>query len=79
MKAKNIDVTDADIDVLLKEAQKEIIRNRIYNKTTSVVDANALFQDVEAELNQSSFRNKVFEALKSSYNSVKTAVAHRND
>jgi|GEM_PF-6899774 len=79
MKAKNIDVTDADIDVLLKEAQKEIIRNRIYNKTTSVVDANALFQDVEAELNQSSFRNKVFEALKSSCNSVKTAVAHRND
>jgi hypothetical protein len=78
MQDKNIVITDADIEVLLQEAQKEIKRNRLYNETTGVVDANALLQDVEAELNQS-FRSKVFEALKSSYNSVKTAVAQRND
>ena len=78
MQDKNIVITDADIEVLLQEAQKEIKRNRLYNETTGVVDANALLQDVEAELDQS-FRSKVFEALKSSYNSVKTAVAQRND
>ena len=43
-----------------------------------MVDAEALLENVEAELDQS-FRNKVFEAIKSSYNSVKTAVAQRND
>ncbi|WP_396602121.1 hypothetical protein [Algibacter sp. R77976] len=79
MNSKNQVVTDADIDVLLKAAQKEIKLNRLYNETTGVVDANALLQDVETELDQSSFRNKVFEALKASYNSVKTTIAQRND
>ncbi len=71
-------VTDAAIDALLLEAQKEIQLNRLYNETTGVVDANLLLQDVEAELDQS-FRTKVFEAIKASYGTVKTAVAQRND
>ena len=79
MKAQDNIITDAHIDALLEEAQKEITRNRLYNETTGIVDANALLQDVEAELDESSFRTKVFEALKSSYNSVKTAVAERNN
>ncbi len=78
MKAENNMVTDADIEVLLLAAQKEIQLNRLNNETTGVVDANALLQDVEAELDQS-FRTKIFDALKSSYNSVKTAVAQRNN
>lgn len=78
LKEDNIAVTDDDIDALLLEAQKEIRLNKIINKTTGVVDANALLQDVEAELDES-FRSKVFEAIKSSYNSVKTAVAQRNN
>ena len=78
MKAESKVVTDNDIDVLLKTAQKEIKLNRLYNETTGVVDANVLLQDVETELDQS-FRSKVFEALKTSYNSVKTAVAQRNE
>lgn len=78
MKKENKEITEADIDALLKAAQKELKQNRLYNETTHVVDANALLQDVEAELDQS-FRTKVFEALKSSYNSVKTAVAQRNE
>lgn len=78
MKEENKIITDADINALLKQAQKEIKLNRLYNETTGVVDANALLQDVEAELDQT-FRSKVFEALKTSYNSVKTAVAQRND
>ncbi|AUP80134.1 hypothetical protein [Flavivirga eckloniae] len=71
-------ITDEAIDVLLLEAQKEIRLNKLYNDSTGVVDANLLLQDVEADLDQS-FRTKVFEALKASYSTVKTAVAHRND
>lgn len=78
LKSENNTVTETDIEALLAEAQKEIQLNRLFNETTGVVDANALLQDVEAELDQS-FRTKVFEALKSSYNSVKTAVAQRNN
>jgi hypothetical protein len=78
LKEDNIAITDDDIDALLLEAQKEIRLNKIINKTTGLVDANALLQDVEAELDES-FRSKVFEAIKSSYNSVKTAVAQRNN
>tara|TARA_R110000868_G_scaffold48950_1_gene158299 strand:+ start:741 stop:1505 length:765 start_codon:yes stop_codon:yes gene_type:complete len=78
LKEDHVAVTDDDIDALLLEAQKEIRLNKIINETTGVVDANALLQDVEADLDQS-FRSKVFEAIKSSYNSVKTAVAQRNN
>ncbi|WJJ96624.1 hypothetical protein [Algibacter luteus] len=78
MKNENQEITDADIEQLLIEAQKEIKLNRLNNETLNMVDANALLQDVEQELDQS-FRSKVFEALKSSFDSVKTAVAQRND
>ena len=78
LKDNNAVVNDEVIDALLAEAQREIVLEQLYNDSTGVVDANLLLQDVEAELDQS-FRNKVFEALKASYNSVKTAVAQRND
>lgn len=77
LKDNNV-VTDDAINALLLEAQKEIRLNRLYNETTGVVDANLLLQDVESELDQS-FRNKVFEAIKAGYSTVKTAVAQRND
>lgn len=78
LKTENVTVTDTEIDLLLKQAEREILKNRIYNETTRTVDANALLQDVEADLEQS-FRTKVFEALKNSYDTVKTAVAERNN
>ncbi|GAA4893612.1 hypothetical protein GCM10023311_17740 [Flaviramulus aquimarinus] len=78
LRADKKDVTDEDIDALLIEAQKEIQLNRLINETTGVVDANILLQEVESDLDQS-FRNKVFEAIKASYNSVKIAVVQRND
>ncbi len=71
-------VTNEAIDALLLEAQKEIRLNRLYNERTGVVNANQLLEDVEADLDQS-FRNRVFEAIKTSYGTVKTAVAQRND
>lgn len=78
LKTKNTIVTNEAIDALLAEAQREIALEELYNHTTGVVDADLLLQDVETELDQS-FRNKVLEALKASYSSVKTAVAQRND
>lgn len=71
-------VSDREIDSLLKQAQREILKQKIFDETTKTVNAEALLQDVEVELEQS-FRDKVFEALKSSYNSVKTAVAERRN
>lgn len=71
-------VTESEIDSLLKKAQKEILSNQLYNETIRTVDANALLQDVEEDLQQS-FRSKVFEALQSGYESVKTTVVQRNN
>lgn len=73
----NKEVTDDDIEVLLLEAQRSINKQRIIDQSTGVVDADLLLQDVETELDQS-FRSKVFEAIKTSFGTVKTAVAQRN-
>lgn len=71
-------VTDADIDALLHKAQRELAHQTIIKQSIRTVDANALLQDVETDL-QHSFRNKIFEALKDSYETVITAVAERNN
>lgn len=78
LKSKGQTVTDADIDALLHQAQKEMAYQTILKDGTRIVDANALLLDVETDLQQS-FRNKIFEALKNSYETVKTAVAERNN
>lgn len=75
---QNNQVTEQEIELLLKEAQRDILLNDIYNEQTKKVDASALLAQVEGELNQS-FRDKVFEALKSSFITVKTAVADRKN
>lgn len=71
-------VTDADIDALLRKAQRELNHQTILKESIRTVDANALLLDVETDL-QHSFRNKIFEALKNSYETVITAVADRNN
>lgn len=78
LKNQNKEVTDAIIDDLLLEAQKEISFKESYNSSTCIVDAHMLLQEVETDLDKS-FRSKVFDAIKASYNSVKTAVAQRNN
>ena len=78
LEENNTEVTSIEVDALLLKAQQEITLNQLINKNTGIVDADLLLQDVETEVDQS-FRSKVFEALKESYNSVKTAVAQRND
>ena len=78
LKKEHTEVTTEQIDKLLEEAQKEITMQKLYNEATKTVDADALLKSVEEDLEQS-FRNKVFEAIKSGYDTVKTAVAERNN
>ncbi len=78
LEAQGNEVTESEIDALLKQAERDILKQRLYNETTRTVDADALLQDVEEDLEQS-FRARVFQNLKSNFNSVKTAVAARNN
>jgi len=78
LKNNNQTVTDAYIETLLRQAQKEIRLQKLYNQKTGIVDASLLLEQVETDLDQS-FRSKVFEAIKASYTTVRTVVAQRND
>ncbi|EPR72679.1 hypothetical protein ADIWIN_2292 [Winogradskyella psychrotolerans RS-3] len=78
LKSEKTSVTDREIDSLLKMASKELFKQNIQNESSRTVDANNLLMSVEDEMGQS-FRSKVFEALKESYGTVKTAVANRNN
>jgi vacuolar-type H+-ATPase subunit I/STV1 len=78
LKKANNTVSDAEINSLLDQAQKEIALHKLYNETTKKINANALLEDVEADLEQS-FRDRAFKAIKSGYKYVKTAVAERNN
>lgn len=71
-------VTDELIDALLIKAQKEIYTQSLLEESYAQINPNALLNDVESDL-QKSFRNKVYEAIKNSYELVKTAVAERNN
>lgn len=69
-------ISEAEIDALLREAQQQLLKEKIFKKDNSV-DANALLADVEQELDRS-FRDQIFDALKEGYIKVRTAVADRN-
>jgi len=78
LKSGNTSVADNEIDSLLNIASKEIFKENLENETFQTVDAAKLLESVEDEMGQS-FRTKVFEALKDSYDTVRTAVADRNN
>jgi len=77
-KAEKDKVTDQEIDSLLKQAERELFKNKILLENSKTVSADALLQEVEDEL-EKTFRDKVFDALKKSFESVKTVVADRNN
>ncbi|MCK0189492.1 hypothetical protein [Arenibacter sp. F20364] len=77
LEQNNISLTDAEVDLLLKQAQKELFSKRIFRDNHSV-DAMALLADVESELDRT-FREQIFDILKEGYIKVKTAVASRNN
>lgn len=70
-------LTDAEVDSLLRNAQREILTNKLLRKDSSV-DAMALLTEVEDELDRS-FRDQIFETLKTGFLKVRTAVADRNN
>lgn len=77
-KSENKAVTDREVDSLLKLANKELFKVKLQTETIRTVNAEALLQEVEEDMGQS-FRSRVFDALKTSYETVKTAVAERNN
>ncbi|MEO1485141.1 MAG: hypothetical protein AAFU57_05315 [Bacteroidota bacterium] len=73
----DVAVTDAEIDALLRAAQKEIfIEKNILSDEG--VDAMALLNEVEQEID-GTFRDQIFDALKDGYLKLRTAVADRNN
>ncbi|KZS39069.1 hypothetical protein AWE51_10945 [Aquimarina aggregata] len=76
LEKNNIKVTDAEIDQLLMNAQREIATSKIIK--SSAVSASALLQDVENELDES-FKQRVFDALKKGFQKVRTAVVERDN
>ena len=70
-------LTDAEVDSLLRQAQREILTDQLFREDNSV-DAIALLSEVEDELDQS-FRDQIFNKLKTGFNKVRTAVADRNN
>jgi hypothetical protein len=77
LEEQNESLTDAEVDSLLRKAQSEIMNDNFFRKDRSV-DAMALLTEVEDELDKS-FRDQIFESLKSGFMKVRTAVADRNN
>ena len=77
MEGLNRGVSDAEVDSLLREAQKQIMADKSFPKNGSV-DAMTLLAEVEEELDES-FRDQIFDALKEGYFKLRTAVADRNN
>lgn len=69
-------VTEAEVDSLLKEAQRAIFLNKLKTQNNYSISATDLLTEVEDELNPS-FKEKVYDFLKSGLITIKTAVADR--
>jgi hypothetical protein len=70
-------ISDATIDSLLREAEIALAGNTPKISTTGAVDATALLSEVEVELDRS-FREELFDQLKSRFTKVRVAMAQRN-
>ena len=77
MEYSNLPISNAEVDSLLRKAQNEVLADKIFNKEGKV-DAMALLNEVEGELDKS-FREQIFESLKTGFLKVRTAVADRNN
>ncbi len=70
--------SDAEIDRLLRDAQRDILSEQIFDKNQNRVSADALLYEVEEELDPS-FKDRIFEALKDGFLKAREAVASRNN
>lgn len=76
LEQNNTALTNAEVDRLLRNAQEQLLRDKLFEQNGSV-DAMALLTEVENEMDQS-FRDQIFESLKAGFLKVRTAVADRN-
>ena len=76
-RSSDVAVTDAEIDELLRAAQREIFDEKNIISEEGV-DAMALLNEVEQEID-GTFRDQIFDALKDGYLKLRTAVADRNN
>ncbi|WP_420321729.1 hypothetical protein [Flagellimonas sp.] len=76
LETMNNNVSDAEVDSLLRAAQQQILSEKLFDSDR--VDAMALLTQVEDELDES-FRDQIFDALKDGYFKLRTAVADRNN
>ena len=77
------DVVDAsdinlEVDALLKQATSKVSSVSGSDEKKYAINPNHLLEDVEMDLDKS-FRDKVFETIKTNFTIVKTAVADRNN
>ncbi|MCK5441241.1 MAG: hypothetical protein KAJ23_05060 [Maribacter sp.] len=77
LESNDFSISDAEVDSLLRKAQNEVLADKIFNKEGKV-DAMALLNEVEGEIDRS-FREQIFESLKTGFLKVRTAVADRNN
>ncbi|WP_125411792.1 hypothetical protein [Leeuwenhoekiella sp. MAR_2009_132] len=70
--------SDVEIDMLLREAQRDIITEKLFKNAQNEVNAQALLYEVEEELDPS-FRDRIFEALKDGFLKAREAVVSRNN
>ncbi len=77
MESLKKEVSDAEVDSLLRAAQKQILTDKLFTQNGSV-DAMNLLAEVEDELDET-FRDQIFDALKDGYLKLRTAVADRNN
>lgn len=77
--SEKITITDEEIDALLKDAQKSIQHLNIQDTIdmTTIVSADDLLDEVEYELDRS-FKQKVFELIKSNIQKTRTMIVDSN-
>ncbi|WP_417200463.1 hypothetical protein [Bizionia sp.] len=67
-----------EVEALLKQATSKVSSVSGSEETNYTINPNNLLEDVEMDL-EKSFRDKVFETIKTNFTIVKTAVANRNN
>lgn len=71
------DLTSIEVDSLLRQAEMELITENLF-QDSKTINAMTLLTEVEDELDPT-FRDKIFETLRSKFLKARTAVANRNN
>ena len=77
LQQKSNTLTDLEVDSLIRQAQKEILHNKIFRQNQSV-DSMALLNEVEDELDKP-LKDQLFDLLKKGIFESRNAIAARNN